>query len=189
MRNNLPIALLALAGALGLWWWSRTEEGEDMIRRASDAAGEGITQAGEAVQRVIDMTLPRGLRNNNPGNIDRKAGTTWRGMSADQSADGRFVVFDAPEWGIRAIARVLRSYQGRGLRTIQQIISTWAPPTENDTAAYVAQVSRATGYAANLPITDAQLPGIIEAIIRHENGQQPYPAELIARGIELERSA
>ena len=152
------------------------------MRRASDITGE-------AAGRIIDWTLPRGLRNNNPGNIDRKAGTTWRGMSADQSTDSRFVVFEAPEWGIRAIARVLKSYRARGVDTLREVITTWAPPTENDTVSYITQVARVTGLSPDDPVTDGHLPSLIAAIIQHENGQQPYSQDVILRGVELERSA
>lgn len=136
----------------------------------------------------MDTLIPRGIRNNNPGNIDR-TGVRWQGMADDQSTDSRFIVFTAPEWGIRAIARVLATYRARGLMTIQQVISTWAPPKENNTAAYIAAVSRAVNYPATAPLSAAQIPGLIAAIIQHENGQQPYSAEQIAKGIELERTA
>lgn len=189
MRNPPPVFWLALLGAAGLWFWSRTEQGEEVVRKVSDTAGEGVERAGEAVQRVIDWALPRGLRNNNPGNIDRKPGVNWRGMSADQSPDPRFIVFDAPEWGIRAMARVIRNYQARGLRSVRQIINTWAPPVENDTGAYVAAVAKALGTTPDAPVTADQMPGLLAAIIKHENGQQPYDAEVILRGIELERTA
>lgn len=131
----------------------------------------------------------RGIRNNNPGNIDRQKGVNWQGMAADQSADPRFVVFSAPEWGIRAMARILRTYQGRGDVTIAQIISKWAPPSENNTNAYIGAVSSEVGIPPNVPVGPAQMPALIAAIIRHENGQQPYPPEVIAKGIELERTA
>lgn len=193
MQNRTLLALSALGGAVLLLWYSRTEQGSEFIATATDEGADFMRRAsdaaGEAAQTVVNWALPRGIRNNNPGNIDRKAGTVWKGMADDQSTDSRFAVFTAPEWGIRAMARVLRTYMGRGQNTIAKIIATWAPPTENDTRSYVAAVSRAVGHPADALVTDAQLPGIIAAIIQHENGQQPYPPDLIARGIELERTA
>ena len=53
----------------------------------------------------------RGIRNNNPGNIDRNA-TKWQGM-ADKQDDPRFIVFTSPQYGIRAMARVLLTYQSK----------------------------------------------------------------------------
>lgn len=189
MRNPPALFWLSLAGALGLWAWSRTEEGEDMVRRTSDKVGAGVTAAGQAVGQIVDWGTSRGLRNNNPGNIDRKSGVTWRGMSPDQSADSRFVVFTAPEWGIRAMARVLKTYAGRGIDTIEEVIRTWAPPIENDTGAYVAAVSRSVGLPPNARIGPEHMPALLAAIIKHENGSQPYSMDMIRRGIELEQSA
>lgn len=136
------------------------------------------------------MNGPRGIRNNNPGNIVR-TGDRWQGMAPDQSADSRFVVFESPVWGLRALARVLRSYYAQGRTNLQTIIGRWAPPNENDTGAYIAAVSRATGLmpAQTIVLTDEVLARIMEAIVQHENGQQPYSPQLFAQAINLERSA
>lgn len=130
----------------------------------------------------------RGIRNNNPGNIDRGK-APWKGMSKDQSGDARFIVFDGPEWGIRAIARILRNYRSYGVDTIAEIISRWAPPVENDTQSYIQAVAKAVGADPYAPITDEQIPALVEAIIKHENGEQPYSRETIAWGIQLEKTA
>jgi len=134
------------------------------------------------------MSTPRGIRNNNPGNIDRTA-EKWQGMAADQSNDSRFVVFSAPVWGLRALAKVLLSYQRKhGLCTPAAIIGRWAPPVENDTGAYARQVAKALGVGVGDQI-DLQQPEtlqrILPAIVQHENGQQPYPATLIAEAVRL----
>jgi hypothetical protein len=84
---------------------------------------------------------PRGIRNNNPGNIDRNT-TKWQGMADDQSSDPRFVVFKTPQAGIRALAKILLTYQNHdGLKTVRGIIGRWAPAVENNTSAYVAAVA------------------------------------------------
>lgn len=134
------------------------------------------------------MSTPLGIRNNNPGNIDRTA-EKWQGMAADQSSDSRFVVFSAPVWGLRALAKVLLSYQRKhGLRTPAAIIGRWAPPVENDTGAYARQVAKALGVGVGDQI-DLQQPEtlqrILPAIVQHENGQQPYPAALVAEAVRL----
>ena len=131
--------------------------------------------------------LARGLRNNNPGNIRKAPGVTWLGQAAEQT-DPAFVVFSSPEYGIRALARVLRTYgRSYGLTTVRGIIARWAPPAENDTAAYQAAVARALGVGLDTPLELAgeQLEELVAAIIRHENGVNPYPRELLARGIAL----
>ena len=130
----------------------------------------------------------RGVRNHNPGNIER--GTVeWVGMSADQSADPRFIVFDAPEYGIRAIARILMTYYRRhGLNTVRAIVSRWAPPSENDTGAYAAHVAKRLGVAADaaVDVMNRQiLRSLVNGIIAHENAGYVYPAEMIDKGVDL----
>lgn len=128
------------------------------------------------------MAIPRGIRNNNPGNI--RHGDNWQGMKAIQT-DKSFVQFKTPQYGIRAMAKVLDSYRRRGVEYLVDIISTWAPPNENDTGAYIASVEKQTGIYANERITREQYPRVIAAIIKHENGFNPYSAATIEEGIAL----
>jgi hypothetical protein len=68
------------------------------------------------------------------------------------------------------------------------IINRWAPPVENDTAAYAGAVARALGVGVNDPLdmTDAgTLQLLIESIIRHENGRQSYALADIAAGVAM----
>lgn len=128
--------------------------------------------------------LPRGLRNNNPGNI-RRIGKPppWKGLSKDQSSDAEFLVFDAPLWGLRALGRTLHTYFDRyKLRTVRQIIARWAPPQDNnDTGAYVAAVAQGLNVRPDAPIscTPETWVALMRAIVRHENGRGDYyPIEL-----------
>lgn len=83
---------------------------------------------------------PRGIRNNNPGNIRRSA-DKWQGLAAEQ-LDKDFFIFQEMPYGIRAMARLLINYQDKkGLNTIAEIISTYAPSKENNTRAYVNHVA------------------------------------------------
>lgn len=122
---------------------------------------------------------PRGIRNNNPGNI-RYVGTQWRGLVGD---DGAFCIFDTPENGIRAIAKVLTTYGKRGLNTIGEIIPVWAPSTENDTQSYIDAVCTDCHRNADQTLSKEDWPDFIAAIIHHENGQQPYTQDQINAGI------
>lgn len=131
--------------------------------------------------------LPRGLRNNNPGNI--RHGSAWQGL-CDEQNDGSFCQFKTPEYGIRAMTKILRDtyYHKRGLNTVNEIIDRWAPPTENDTRAYQAAVAGALGVEVDWPI-DLDKPmtllGLLGAIIRHENGVQPYTSTQILGGMRM----
>ncbi len=109
-------------------------------------------------------------------------------MSQDQT-DPRFVSFTEPVFGLRAIGKILISYQRlHGCDTIAKLISRWAPPGENNTAAYIAAVSREMGINAN-QIVDLTNPvllaKLITAIVRHENGENIYASDLIARAATM----
>jgi len=129
--------------------------------------------------------MARGIKNNNPGNI-RHGGSRWQGMSDIQN-DSDYVQFDDPVYGIRALAKLLKNYQSRyGLKTINEIINRWAPPSENITTAYVANVARIVGVDKDAEINVADhIVSMVKAIITHENGQQPYTAEQISTGIGM----
>lgn len=122
------------------------------------------------------MKKPRGIRNQNPGNV--RWGDPWQGLVPEkQRTDPAFCQFVSAAYGIRALARTLITYQDKyNLRTIRQIIGRWAPPNENNTNAYVRAVATQTGRAANDRLdmqSYADLRPLVEAIIRHENGAGP----------------
>ncbi|MHB9805444.1 structural protein [Pantoea ananatis] len=130
----------------------------------------------------------RGIRNNNPGNI--RWGDEWKGLVPEgQRTDKSFCQFKAPEFGIRAMIIILRNYQSKyGLKTINGIIKRWAPPNENDTQAYIRSVAQDTGTDADKPIdlTDSRkLFPLLQAIIKHENGTQPYEYDVFIRALDL----
>lgn len=129
---------------------------------------------------------PRGIRNHNPGNIreNENVDYEWQGERLlDTDAD--FEEFQTPQYGIRAIARILASYNRRGVNTISSIIATWAPPVENDTVSYIRSVVDAVGLDADDIVFEYHWPQLIAAMIYHENGQQPYSLNTIQEGIDL----
>lgn len=133
----------------------------------------------------------RGIRNNNPGNIDYNPRNDWQGQLGIEpkvgSSKPRFALFDTPENGIRALGKLIRTYQNKhGLKTVEQIISRWAPSNENNTRAYAEAVAKSMGVTphANINVnTAAMLRPLVEAIIRHENGQNPYKNGEIDEGV------
>jgi hypothetical protein len=139
------------------------------------------------------VSQPRGIRSHNPGNIDHNPANRWQGLADPPIEQGvakpRFARFVAPEWGIRAIARLLITYQDRhGLNTVRGLIDRWAPPVENNTVAYQNAVARKLGVGVTDAINVHDYPVMRElvlAIIRHENGVQPYSAAVIDQGLLL----
>lgn len=131
---------------------------------------------------------PRGIRNNNPGNI--RWGDDWRGLVPDaQRTDKSFCQFTSPEYGIRAMIIILRNYQRkRGLKTVADIINRWAPPVENNTLAYINSVAKSVGVdpdqAIDVMDSRVMIP-LLEAIITHENGIQPYGFDVFVKAIDL----
>lgn len=115
-----------------------------------------------------NTNLPRGIRNNNPGNI-KDDGTKWQGLTG---SDGTFFIFKDMGWGTRALATALVNMIGKGEDTITSLISAWAPSSENDTIAYINSVSRDTGIDPGTQLgTDADtLSSLMRAIINRENG-------------------
>ncbi|MDR1761093.1 MAG: structural protein P5 [Bacteroidales bacterium] len=93
---------------------------------------------------------PRGHRNNNPLNI-RHSKDVFQGET--KGADKSFKTFSTMPYGYRAAFVTLGTYLSRGWNTIEKIISHWAPPTENDTQAYIATVVKYSGVAADEVLT------------------------------------
>lgn len=127
--------------------------------------------------------LPRGIRNKNPGNI--KLGTDWDGLAAEQT-DPTFCIFDEAVMGIRALMRILLTYRfTHNKKNIDSIIRRWAPPSENDTEAYIKFVAKRMEIEPMDDIDnsiEAYLP-LVKSIIQMENGMQPYDDELIVEGM------
>lgn len=134
----------------------------------------------------------RGLRNNNPGNL-RISGNGWIGkVPVDENTDGQFEQFYNAEDGIRALARNLLTYYNRGQNTVTEIINSWAPPVGADrqgnrytqnTSAYVQAVAAAVGKSPQQTIDRGDVPALVSAIIKHENGLNPYSDAVLNRAI------
>jgi len=131
---------------------------------------------------------PRGVRLNNPGCIRRNDAIRWRGQTAIPQ-DPDFVSFIAPEWGIRAICRILMSYQREGIATLRQAVYRWAPPSDgNPTDRYLSNLCNACSLEADAPILlTAHLPELVTAIGKQECGIFPYPNSTLELGISLSR--
>ncbi|MFB5172829.1 structural protein [Erwinia amylovora] len=130
----------------------------------------------------------RGIRNNNPGNI--RWGDDWKGLVPESlRTDKSFCQFKSAEYGIRAMIIILRNYQRKhGLSTIMEIINRWAPDVENDTQAYIDSVAKSTGVPADKQIdtTDSRfMTRLLQAIINHENGSQPYEFAVFMKAVDL----
>ena len=139
------------------------------------------------------MSIPRGIRNNNPLNI-RRSKDKWKGMRAVQS-DAQFCQFESLEWGWRAAFYLLtRTYYHKyRLFTIRAIVTKWAPAIENNTKAYIANVSRLSGIGPDEPIgipseRPARWIALGTAMAIQENGIESLDYFAMLRGWELCRA-
>jgi hypothetical protein len=136
---------------------------------------------------------PRGIRNNNPGNLV-KTSIKWKGkVTPSENPDSRFEQFINIPFGIRAMALDISNDIKKGKDTLRTLINEYAPPNENDTTAYINAVSKQTGITADAKIktTPEILAALIAAKIRVENGaaaSKYISPEDIAAGIELMKS-
>lgn len=125
----------------------------------------------------------RGIRNNNPGNIEYSDKNAWDG---ELQPEGRFSRFTTPEHGIRALARIMRTYHKRGLNTVSKIAYEYAPPSENDTENYIKTVTNYMGIGRDVPIdtdnADA-LTSLVKGIMTAEITHIPYTGQQISDGV------
>lgn len=142
--------------------------------KAKYAAGQVLQGNGKSYGDTTSPTngpkLPRGIRNNNPGNLDF-AGQT--GATKEGGANGRFAVFGSQQAGLVALVKQIGLYVNRGKNTIRKIIQTYAPPSENNTEGYISAVAKSLGIGADQPLdpnSAQQIMGLVKAIINHENG-------------------
>lgn len=143
------------------------------------------------------MPTGRAVRNNNPGNIN--AGDHWQGlcpvdqMTPDQKAETRFAVFAASRWGFRALAVILLNYQKiHGLKSIGQCISRWAPPSENNTTAYILAVAAFMQVDPDTPVdltNPVTLGKACKAIAIHESGSWLFQDVDLQAGVAMAEAA
>ena len=130
--------------------------------------------------------MSRGVENCNPGNI-RQSKVFYRGEVLP-SRDSEFKQFESMAWGYRAMFVLLDTYRQRyGLNTIRGMISRYAPPSENNTAAYIAAVTEWTGLSADEPLDTRSrkvMVPIVMAMSRIENGS-PARCTEVEEGFDL----
>lgn len=165
----------------------------------SGAGTETTTQWGKQLHDwVFDKTgielprgdgyksAPRGIRNNNPGNLNYagQAGATKEGGEG-----GRFAVFESMEHGVAALYKQLQIYFKRGVNTLSSIVKTYAPASDgNNVDSYISALSRATGKGANEAIDSgdtATIARLMKGIVDHENGIGYISSSDIMGGIQL----
>ncbi|MGV7962020.1 structural protein [Photorhabdus tasmaniensis] len=134
------------------------------------------------------MQSSRGVRNNNPGNI--RWGDDWQGLVPEsQRTDNAFCQFASPEYGIRAMIKVIQNYNRKyRINTVSGIVSRWAPTNENNTGGYISHVCKDTEVTCDQVVdvfNKEFMTKLIKSVITMENGSQPYSNVVIDKAFSL----
>jgi hypothetical protein len=134
--------------------------------------------------------MSRGIDLNNPLDLEINPQFTWQGQIPTTDPKGVLCKFDLPVNGIRAGARNLRNQQLlHGLKNWTDIITKYAPPSENDTEAYITAVCKGTGVSPwdTINLSDPTfLANSVKCVIVQEQGMNPYSDALINQAIANE---
>lgn len=118
---------------------------------------------------------PLGMRLHNPLNIRYSPRNAWKGQVGEERG---FCKFKSDAYGIRAAYIILTNYIKNGCNTIEDIISRWAPPSENNTENYIDFVCNETIIPRDHVLTDNSIDDywtkiiIIQAMGIMETGQK-----------------
>lgn len=147
--SYIYISLIA-AALIGLFLLLRKKKGEiEMISQGNESNGDSGSSENQTSEKI-----PRGVRNNNFGNIKYSTANDWRGkVPYSQNTDKVFEQFTSPEYGARAQMILLRNYNKSGLHSVDAIISRYAPPIDlelgvkNSTKNYIDTVASGMGIS------------------------------------------
>lgn len=144
------------AGGLSKTGYKPTKPGE---------SGATVSESPDAAAMTGGPTSNR----NNPGNIRV---TPWSKAHGAQGEMKSIATFATPEAGAQAMTDLLQSgiYKGKGINTVSGIITKWAPPSENNTAAYIKFVHDQTGLDVNTVLKPEDYPKLQQAMTRFEGG-------------------
>jgi len=205
LANPITAIVLAVATAALLiyenWdkvkrWWHRlwgdmsddASSGQKSIADSADKLANGAFKAGGGKfdgrgasgdwESAPDSNAALGVRNNNPGNL-----RSWGNVPRV----GGYATFSTPEAGLTAMINNLQAQQSKhGLNTIAGIIGKWAPPGENNTAAYIADMEKQTGFKANqqLDLTDKKtVAPLVSGIIKHEGNSAGFSKSMVDEAV------
>ena len=114
-------------------------------------AGPGWTAVDDGRGDRVVRKGSRNWRNNNPGNIEYGDFAKSHGAIG---TDGRFAVFPSYDSGRSAKESLLFESGGYKDKTIAGAIARYAPPSENNTGAYIGAVASAAGVSPTTRLAD-----------------------------------
>ncbi|MCP1290936.1 hypothetical protein NK214_12120 [Chromobacterium sp. S0633] len=151
---------------------------ERYVKEHPKEAPKGWT-AQAAVSQDDPIWRKRGIRNNNPGNLQFVG---QAGARKEPGAAGRFAVYDTPQQGLDALAIQIKRYANAGKNSVRSIIEQFAPRNENNTESYIAGVAKHLGVSDTAPLDFSRrdvMSSVMDAIVRKENGKNPYQRKML----------
>lgn len=121
------------------------------------------------------------MRNNNPLNIRWNRQIQWLGQIGHDEKG--FCQFNDLLHGVRAVFSNLRSYRVRhNITKLSDIVGRWAPPNENNTAKYIADVCSMANLNPDSEIDyrDEAARRLVKAMARIESNMV-LPDEIVLR--------
>lgn len=174
--------------------------GEDAVSDAGtkfrtwlkDKTGISINLDEEPEQHAQSASAPRGIRNNNPGNLNYVG---QNGATLENHVTPRFARFNSAFEGFAALGKQIKAYYNgtskaagyQKLQSVEDIISRFAPASENNTQGYINKLSKMLGVGRgdSLNIHDPQvLATLMNGITQIENGKNPYAPEMVLKAAQ-----
>jgi len=144
----------------------------DTIRNANGVSGTVLPDGTvsvpdeEAAAGEVSVSIPAKSRlayvNNNPGNL------RFVGQPGATKGEGGFAKFESPEAGAAALSRQVALDVSRG-NTLDSFINKYAPPSENNTAQYIAQAQKALGIAPSTKLTKEHVAALTRFMAKKES--------------------
>lgn len=178
--DKILAGIAVLGVALGAFFLSRNARASTVSAPTEPAnIGPGVG----GIEPVPLGSSGRGIRNNNPFNIEFRTSIQWRGQVG---TDGRFTIFDTPLNGLRAgMINIHTKFTRDGINTVRGLLTVLSPAHENPLEAYVTYVSNRLSVAPEQPLDwRAVILPLSKAIVFFENGQNPYPDSLYQQALQ-----
>lgn len=188
-KQALFLAIIGVAAIGGFIYYRKKTVIESEKTALTSPAGEVLYQSTSATPGATTVAVPLALKdnagivNNNPLNIKWTADSRKNPWVGQTGENRRFVVFSKPEYSFRAGAKILQSYAKRGVNTLEKIVATWAPASDNNNVkAYVTLVSKVSGLAPSTLVTPAMYPKVLQGMAKMETSRD-YPLSQVQAGV------
>ena len=171
--GKIALVVLMLGAAGGGYYYYQRKKSLQSENAQKSIDGSITSILGRSIGDVVTTSTKRGFRNNNPTNIKWASPINWVGQKG-KDADG-FVIFDTVENGLRAGAMNAKNKIKRGLNTVRKIILDWTSGDDPVVQAnYIKTVASRMQRGADDPVTNSDIPRLLDGIVYFENGSQPY---------------